>query len=100
MEVIYSLCAARGLWTAAVTHYLCVVCRSQPSFCSSPAPRSARATRLCSLVESDQAEGRDALRCRGGICDIRLRDGPWPPYCQTSGQASTGAKRTGESGGL
>lgn len=89
-----------GSWRQPMSCKPCLcVLRSQPSFRSSPAPRSARAACFCSLVESDQAEGRDALRCRGGICDIRLRDGPWPPHRQTPGQASTGAKRTGESGG-
>lgn len=78
---------------------LSVVCRSQAPFRSSPAPRSARAAGFCSLVESDQAEGRDAVWCRGGVCHIGLRDGPRPADRQTPGQVGTGAQRTGESGG-
>lgn len=85
--------------TDSVAYNLCAICRSQPPVRSSPAPRSARAVGFCSLVESDQAEGRDAVWCPGGVCDIDLRDGPWPAHPQTPGQASTGAQRTGKSGG-
>lgn len=50
-------------------------------------------------MESDQAEGRDAVWRRGGVRHVGLRDGPWPAHRQTPGQVSTGAQGTGESGG-
>lgn len=75
---------------------LCLLHRCQPAFCCTPAPGPACAPGVCSPVEGDEAEGRDAVRGRGGIRDIGLWDCPRAAHCETPGQAGTGAEGTGE----
>lgn len=75
---------------------LCLLHRCQPSFCCPSAPGPACAPGLSSNLEGDEAEGRDAVWGRGGICDIGLRDCPRAAHREAPGQAGTGAERTGE----
>lgn len=70
--------------------------RWQPSLRRTHAPRPAGAPGVGGPLESDEEEGRDAVRGGGGSRDLRLRDRPGSADRETPGQAGSGAEGTGE----
>lgn len=79
----------------------CVNCsyflhRCHPSFRCPAAPGAARPSGVCSPLEGDEEERRDAIWCCGGVCDLCLPDHTWAAHLPTPGQADTGTKSPGE----
>lgn len=74
-----------------------VLRRGQPPLRCFAAAGPAGAPGLRRSVEGDEAQGRAAVRCCGGVCDLGLRDRPRTPHRQTPEQVGPGAPGTGES---
>lgn len=75
---------------------VCLLHRCQPSFCCTPAPGPACAPGICSPLESDEAEGCDAVWGGGGVRDFSLRGRPRAAHREAPGQTGTGAESTGK----